>query len=297
MRWKDWGSSGNLEDRRGMGGMFGGRSPMGAGFPIGFGGRGFSLTTLIIVGVIMWALGIDPRTLLTGEMPQGSSTTDQRAGPAKNDEQTRFVSAVLATTEQAWDSYFNETGGAYEKPKLVLFSGGVGSACGFAQSAAGPFYCPLDRKVYLDMSFFTQLERRFGAPGDFAQAYVIGHEIGHHVQNILGIIPRVQNAQARLSKTQRNAMQVRVELQADCFAGIWAKRANDIKPTLEPGDAEEALAAASAIGDDTLQKKSQGYVVPESFTHGSSQQRMQWFQTGLQKGDIEACNTFTAETL
>lgn len=294
MRWEDQGESGNVEDRRGgFGGMFGGRGPMGAGFPfpLPFGGGGFSFTTLIIVFVIMWMLGLNPLSLLTGDFSGVAPHEESESAPAQNDQQKRFVSAVLATTERAWDGYFTQMGSSYQKPKLVLFSGGVSSACGFAQSAAGPFYCPNDRKVYLDTQFFNELARRFGAPGDFAQAYVIGHEIGHHVQNLLGILPRVRQAQERAGEEGANALQVRVELQADCFAGVWAKRANEEKPLLEPGDVEEALRAASAIGDDTIQKRTQGQVVPESFTHGSAAQRMRWLQTGLKSGDIESCNT------
>ncbi len=304
MRWEDQGSSDNVEDRRseggggfgggglgGLGGMFGGGGgPMGAGF----GGGHFSIGTIIVVGLIMWALGMNPLALLTGGplTNDDSQETSAPAGPTGNDQQARFVSSVLATTEHVWDAAFKDMGATYQKPKLVLFSRGISSACGFAQSATGPFYCPNDRKVYLDMHFFRELEQRFRSPGEFAQAYVVAHEIGHHVQNLLGLLPRVQKAQQNMNESQRNAMQVRVELQADCYAGVWAKRADDMKSLIEFGDVEGALQAASAIGDDTLQRQSQGQVVPESFTHGTSAQRVSWFQTGLKSGSIESCDTF-----
>jgi predicted metalloprotease len=207
----------------------------------------------------------------------------------------RFVAKVLATTEDTWSRIFpQEVGSPYRQPKLVLFTGRVRSGCGAAESAMGPFYCPADQKVYLDQSFFDELSRRFGAPGDFAAAYVIAHEVGHHVQTLLGISDQVQRAQARASKTQGNAIQVRMELQADCLAGVWAK-ANAAK--LEPGDVEEAMRAASAIGDDTLQRAAQGVVVPESFTHGSSAQRTKWFMRGLTEGTIAACDTFSSRDI
>ncbi len=207
----------------------------------------------------------------------------------------RFVSRVLATTEDSWDARFRaEVGEAYQPPKLVLFTGNVSSACGAAESAMGPFYCPGDRKVYLDQSFFDELARRFGAPGDFAGAYVIAHEVGHHVQTLLGISDQVRQQQARASKTQGNAIQVRMELQADCLAGVWASAHTDL---LDPGDVDEALAAANAIGDDTLQKAGQGFIVPESFTHGTSEQRRRWFMAGMDGGTIASCDTFAAERL
>jgi predicted metalloprotease len=295
MRWEDQGSSDNIEDRRGS--MFGGG--FGRGIPLNFGRGGMSFTSLIIIGVILWIFGIDPRVLLDGGMPIGGGPTyeDSYRPADKNNKQVQFVSAVLATTERAWGKYFDEMGKTYSEPKLVLYSNAIGSACGFAESATGPFYCPEDRKVYLDMGFFRELERRFKAPGDFAQAYVIGHEVGHHVQNLLGILPAAQERQQSVGRAQANALQVRVELQADCFAGVWAKRADEMHALLEPGDAEEALAAASAIGDDTLQKRSEGRVVPESFTHGSSEQRVRWFSAGLRKGRIEVCDTFSAKKL
>ncbi len=295
MRWEDQGYSGNVEDRRGN--MLGGGFRTGS--PLYVGRGGLSFTGLIILGLVLWVLGIDPRVLLTGEIPpgDGASYEDTYKPTDYSDKQLRFVSAVLATTENAWGEYFNEFGRTYRQPKLVVFSNAINSACGFAGSATGPFYCPSDRKVYLDMSFFRELEQRFRAPGDFAQAYVIGHEVGHHVQNLLGILPRVQQQQERLSETKANALQVRTELQADCLAGVWAKRADKIKPLLEQGDVDEALQAASAIGDDRLQRRTQGRVVPESFTHGTSEQRQRWFITGLREGKIEACDTFSTENL
>lgn len=207
------------------------------------------------------------------------------------------MSIVLADTEDTWGAIFKQAGSRYEEPKLVLFSGQVQSACGYAQAAMGPFYCPGDHKLYLDMSFFNDLASQHNAPGDFAQAYVVAHEVGHHVQNLLGIADQVQAAQQRGGKAQGNQFQVRMELQADCFAGVWANKANQFRQILEPGDLEEALAAASGVGDDRLQKQSQGYVVPESFTHGSSEQRMRWFSIGAKSGDINQCNTFKAAKL
>jgi predicted metalloprotease len=295
MRWRDQGFSSNVQDMRGR--MFGGG--LGRGMPLRFGRGGMSFTSLIILLVIMFVFGIDPRVLLEGGLPGGDIAYEDSYKPTTkgNEPQVKFVSAVLATTENVWNSYFEELGGTYSEPKLVLFSNAIGSACGFAQAAVGPFYCPQDRKIYLDMGFFRELEMRFKAPGDFAQAYVIGHEVGHHVQNLLGVLRQVEGKQQNLGRAQINALQVRVELQADCFAGIWAKRADEMRPLLEPGDVQEGLAAASAIGDDTLQKRARGRVVPESFTHGSSEQRMRWFSAGLREGKIEACDTFAARSL
>lgn len=301
MRWEDQGSSGNIEDRRGSFGGFGGfRRGFGDGMPLNFGRGGLSFTSLIIIVVVMLIFGIDPRVLFQGGGFGGSDIAYEdsyRPTEPSNDRQVKFVSAVLATTENAWGQYFSDMGMTYQEPKLVLFSGGVGSACGFAQTAVGPFYCPEDRKVYLDMSFFNELEQRFAAPGDFAKAYVIGHEIGHHVQNLLGVLPKVDGMKRSASRAQGNALQVRIELQADCLAGVWAKRADEMRALLEPGDAEAALRAASAIGDDTLQKRTQGRVAPESFTHGTSEQRMRWFSTGLREGKIESCDTFGSKNL
>jgi predicted metalloprotease len=216
----------------------------------------------------------------------------ERVANPEEDRLADFVSVVLADTEDTWDTIFREGGSVYEKPKLILFTGQVKSACGYAQSATGPFYCPADRKVYIDLGFYKELKSKLNAPGDFAQAYVVAHEIGHHVQNLLGISGKVQAQRASISEVAYNKLSVKLELQADCFSGVWANNANRVRSILEPGDIEEALNAASMIGDDHLQKQARGYVVPDSFTHGSSAQRVQWFKTGLQSGDINSCNTF-----
>ncbi|WP_426165711.1 KPN_02809 family neutral zinc metallopeptidase [Sandarakinorhabdus sp. DWP1-3-1] len=303
MRLDDERESSNIEDRRGEGGG-------GFGFPgLGGGGGGFSLGggrmgcgSIVVIGILALVFGINPLTLLGGGGGQIAPPTEQigqpQAGaPVGRDasDMDRFVAKVLATTEDSWAAQFErEVGEPYQPPKLVLFSGGVRSGCGAAESAMGPFYCPADRKVYLDQSFFDGLSRRFGAPGDFAAAYVIAHEVGHHVQNLLGISQQAQEAQSRSSKTRGNAISVRVELQADCLAGVWAKANSTL---LEPGDVDEAMRAATAIGDDTLQKAAQGMVVPESFTHGSAAQRTRWFQRGMQGGTIKACDTFAASEI
>jgi uncharacterized protein len=291
MRWDNQRQSDNVEDRRGS------SLPRAAG--------GLSIGGLIMVGLVSWFLGVDPRVILQGAEQlglQGAQPQQQesRSGPITdpNDRVGRFVSSILATTEDTWDQIFKEAGRTYTPPRLVLFSGRTLSACGNAEAAMGPFYCPMDRKVYLDTTFFTELSSRFHSPGEFAAAYVVGHEVGHHVQNLMGILPRVQEAQRSLGQVQQNALQVRVELQADCFAGVWAAKTNSRIAFLEDGDIDQALRAASAIGDDTLQRRSQGTVVPESFTHGSSQQRMRWFMTGIRSnGRLEACNTFEARSL
>jgi uncharacterized protein len=302
--------SDRFEDRRGRGGMFpGGR---GMGIPIPIGGGGMSITTLLIIGAICLMLGINPLTLLTGEsieipnMPRpGPSQRDipgmprgqDPVGPA-NDEKTRFVRQVLADTEDVWESVFKAAGRTYNKPKLVVFEGATRTGCGVGQTAMGPFYCPLDRTVYVDLAFYEQLKRRFRAPGDFAQAYVIAHEVGHHVQTELGIADKVQAMKERSGDPARaNALQVRMELQADCLAGVWASLNNKVKSRLEPGDIEEGLQAASAIGDDTMQRQTQGRVVPESFTHGTSAQRVRWFTKGFEAGQTQACDTFGAGSL
>ncbi|MFG1275926.1 KPN_02809 family neutral zinc metallopeptidase [Xanthobacter autotrophicus] len=297
MRWDDFRSSDNVEDRRGDGGGGGFRMPGGRG--------GLGIGTIIIVGIVGWALGINPAVLIGGleainGMSGGSAPQQQQAAPrtapqgAPKDELGRFAAAVLAQTEDVWTELFRAEGKTYQDPKLVLFSGATRSACGGAQSAMGPFYCPLDQKVYLDLSFFQEMKSRFKAPGDFAAAYVIAHEVGHHVENLIGILPKVQQAQARASsRAEANNLSVRVELMADCLAGVWAYHANARFRILEPGDVEEALNAASAIGDDRLQKQSQGYAVPDSFTHGSSQQRVNWFTRGLKTGSMQQCNTFS----
>ncbi len=313
MRWEDWRRSENVEDRRGEEGETSGYSGPG-GFQIPLGRGGLGIGTIVVLGLIGWALGIDPRLLiggaeiLTGGGPshqqpyQPPRQTNTKTG-APSDEMGKFVAAVLGETEDRWKEIFQQRNQRYRQPKLVMFSGATQSACGFAQSAMGPFYCPNEQKVYLDTSFFRDLERRFRACDagskacQFSQAYVIAHEVGHHVQNQLGILSKVQESQQRMSKKEANQLQVRVELQADCFAGVWANHSEQKWKFLEPGDIESALKTASAIGDDRLQKQTQGYVVPESFTHGSSEQRMRWFQTGLKQGTVAACNTFDKANL
>jgi len=276
-----------------MGGRGGGfRIPIGGG---GRGGGGLSIGGIVVVLIICWVTGINPLTLLSGGdtgMDTGTSTTQQAPRTPAEDEMTGFVRTVLADTEDTWNEIFQSNGARYEEPTLVLFGGQVRSACGFASSASGPFYCPGDRKVYLDTEFFKELSQRLGAGGDFAEAYVVAHEVGHHVQNLLGVLPKFNQARQNMSETEANRMSVRVELQADCFAGVWGKRTQQ-KGFLESGDLEEALNAAQQIGDDTLQKRSQGYVVPESFNHGTSQQRMRWFKQGFDTGDMKACDTFS----
>ena len=298
MKWEDYRKSDNIEDRRGEG--------SGGGFSMG-GAGGLGIGGIIVVGLISWALGIDPRIVIGGlEMIQGggTQTIQQTRAPAPGpgqsparpgaprDAQGQFVAATLAQTEDVWRRVFSADGKRYEDPRLVLFSGATRSACGFAQSAMGPFYCPQDRRLYLDLSFFRDLRDRFRAPGDFAAAYVIAHEVGHHVQNLLGKLPQVQREMSALPRQRANALSVRLELQADCYAGVWAYHADTQLKVLQPGDVEKALAAATAIGDDRLQRKSQGTVVPESFTHGTSQQRVAWFTTGLKSGSMSSCDTF-----
>ncbi|WP_141619411.1 neutral zinc metallopeptidase [Myxococcus sp. AB036A] len=282
MRWQGGRRSSNVEDRRGSG----------LGRPLALGGGAAS----IVVALLVLLLGGDPSELGLGggEDPRsvdGTGGSGQRLDP-RQEELKDFVSVVLADTEDTWPEVLAPVGVQYAQPRLVLFTDAVQSACGFQESAVGPFYCPPDRRVYLDLGFFDELDRRFGAPGDFAQAYVVAHEVGHHVQNLLGISRQVQSLRGRLSSEEANALSVLQELQADCFAGIWAHHAQRQRQLLESGDVEEGLAAASAIGDDTLQRRAQGYVVPESFTHGSSEQRVTWFRRGLEQGTLEACDTF-----
>ncbi len=296
MKWEGQRQSDNVEDRRGEGGGPGG------GFRVG-GGRGIGLGTIVIALVAGWIFGINPLTLLgvlgggggAIEAPSAQQAPAQR--PPANDEVAAFVSTVLADTEDVWGAVMKSGGAAYREPKLVLFRGAVGTACGTGQSAMGPFYCPGDQKVYLDLGFFDTLRSRMGAPGDFAQAYVIAHEVGHHVQNQLGITGKVDGMRGRVSPQQMNALSVRVELQADCFAGIWAHHSQKGKGWLERGDIDEAMNAAAQIGDDMLQRKTQGTVVPESFTHGSSKQRQGWFRRGFESGSVGQCNTFDARQL
>ena len=248
---------------------------------------------ILVVGVIAYFMGFNPLALLDmGTTTQNNTSSSQVINTQKDDKSAQFVSAVLAQTEDIWTDVFKKYNANYVEPKLVLFRNSVKSGCGFASSQTGPFYCPADQKVYLDLSFFDELAKRHDAPGDFAQAYVIAHEIGHHVQNITGTISKVENAKQGLSDAKENELQVKVELQADCYAGLWAYYSKKDFNSIEEGDIQEALNAASAIGDDTLQKKAQGYVVPDSFTHGSSSQRMAWFKKGFEGGTLESCNTF-----
>lgn len=295
MEWRGRRQSDNIEDRRADGGGF--SSGPGFRIPIGGGGRGggIGIGGLIFIVIVCFMLGINPLTLLSGgdiDLGGGSSSQQQAQRAPQNDEMTAFVRTVLAETEDTWNQIFQQRGGQYEEPKLVLFSGRIDSACGTASSATGPFYCPGDRKVYLDTAFFNQLSRQFGASGDFAEAYVIAHEVGHHVQNLIGVLPKFNQMRRAMSETDANRMSVRVELQADCFAGVWGKY-TDQKGILEKGDLAEALNAAQKIGDDALQKRSQGYVVPDSFNHGTSAQRVRWFQKGFASGNMQSCDTFT----
>jgi predicted metalloprotease len=292
MKWEGQEQSDNVEDRRGDGGGGGG-----GGFPIG--GRGIGIGSIAIALVAGWVFGINPLTvlgLLSGGGSGAPPVVQQQAAPAHRppagDKAATFVSVVLRDTEIVWGRVFLAGGGNYQVPKLVLFRGATPTACGTGQAAMGPFYCPGDSHVYIDLDFFDTLSHRLGAPGDFAQAYVIAHEVGHHVQHLLGVTDKVDQARARMSKTQANAVSVRLELQADCLAGVWAHHSQQGKGWLEQGDIEEALNAASRIGDDTLQRQSQGRVVPESFTHGSSEQRVTWFRRGLDGGSVKQCNTF-----
>lgn len=276
MRWQTGRRSGNVQDRRGRGGMM-----------IG-GGLG-----AIVITIVALLLGVDPDSVpTTGMAPAAEIATGEADQFRGVDDEADFIAVVLADTEDTWHAIFAERGATYQEPQLVLFEDVVHSACGVAQSAVGPFYCPSDQQLYLDLSFFRELSERFGAPGDFARAYVVAHEVGHHVQTLLGISDEVRAAQARSSTAESNAIQVRMELQADCLAGIWAHHAQRERQVLEPGDIDEALAAASAIGDDRLQRQTQGHVVPESFTHGTSAQRSQWFRNGFESGDPDRCDTF-----
>jgi predicted metalloprotease len=309
MKWEGNRQSDQVEDRRGSGGGgFGGGLGGGRGPRIG--GRGIGLGTIVVALVAGWIFGINPLTLLGmfgggGDMvgsapsaqvsPPGPVAPAQR--PAANDVSAAFVSTVLASTEDVWSEQFRAAGSTYAKPGLVIFRGSTPTACGRGQAAMGPFYCPADGKVYIDLGFFDTLRRQLGAPGDFAQAYVVSHEVGHHVQRLLGITAKVDGMRGRVPEAQMNALSVRLELQADCLAGVWAHHSQKSKAWLEPGDVDEGLNAASRIGDDTLQRQSQGTVVPESFTHGSSAQRTRWFKQGLNSGRMDQCNTFEARQL
>lgn len=292
MRMDNQRESDNLEDRRGRGSGGGG---------LRLGGGRLGIGTIAIALVASYFLGINPLTVLNmlsgGGLPAIEQSAPEARRPPADDETARFVSKVLASTEDTWNEAFRANGKQYQEPKLVLFSGMTPTACGTGQSAMGPFYCPGDQKVYIDLVFFRELKERFKAPGEFAQAYVIAHEVGHHVQNLLGIADKVHQTQQRVGKAEANALSVRMELQADCLAGVWGKRTDTMKQVLEPGDLEAALTAASAIGDDRLQQQSQGQIVPESFTHGSSAQRMRWFKRGFESGDMNQCNTFKAAQL
>jgi uncharacterized protein len=285
VRWDDLRQSSNVEDVRGSTGG-GGR-----GLKLGLGG------TLLAL-VASYFLGIDPRVILglMSAAPSSQGPAPVAAQGTPTDEQGRFISAVLGETEDTWSAIFKANGGQYVPPTLVLYRNQMPTACGTGSAAAGPFYCPLDRKVYLDLGFFQQLSDEFHAPGQFAEAYVLAHEVGHHVQNLLGIADKVRQAQRQGSDSQANQLSVRLELQADCFAGVWAKHADETKHILEQGDVDSALKAAAAVGDDTIQKRAQGYVVPDSFTHGSAAERTSWFKRGLANGSVQDCNTFAAGT-
>lgn len=291
MRLDDGRESENIEDRRGTrGGLRGG-------------GRSIGIGTIVLALVAIY-FGVDPSVVLNmgsglpdAQQQEPAQPGVQSTGQSEQDGLARFTSRVLADTEDTWGALFRTGGGEYREPRLVLYTGGTQTGCGTGQAAMGPFYCPADERVYLDLGFYDDLQRRFGAPGDFAQAYVIAHEVGHHVQHQLGIAEKVQRTKQRVGEREANLLQVRMELQADCFAGIWAHHANRSRGILEQGDVEEALRAATAIGDDTLQKQAQGYVVPESFTHGSAEQRMRWFRRGLEQGEIASCDTFSAKAL
>jgi len=279
MRWKTGRRSSHIEDRRGR-----------RAGPVAFKG---GIGTIVLVLAASYFLGINPLDILTMQTGTGTEVGQSDWQPSPEEEQMAdFVSVVLADTEDTWKEILRQAGRTYEEPDLVLYSGAVQSACGMGSTAMGPFYCPGDRKVYIDLAFFEELRRRHGAPGDFAQAYVIAHEVGHHVQNLLGISDRVQSAQRGLGTAEANALSVKLELQADCYAGLWGNHADRSRQVLEAGDVEEALNAASAIGDDRLQRQGSGYVVPETFTHGTSQQRVEWFRRGIERGDIGSCDTF-----
>ena len=303
MRWEDERESSNVEDRRGQRGGF--------GVP-GLGGGmrrsgGLGVGTIVIAMLVAWLFGINPLTLLgilegggpMIEQPQqGAPQTPsgQQPGPAAGgqaDTGRKFVSVVLASTEDVWGKLFQQSGASYPAPKLVLFSGSTPTACGAGSAAAGPFYCPADQKVYIDLSFYKTMRDRLGAPGDTAQAYVIAHEVGHHIQNVTGVMRRMEAARQQMSERQYNDLSVRLELQADCYAGVWANHTQQSRRWFEQGDLEEAMNAAAAVGDDNIQRKTQGVVVPESFTHGTSQQRARWFRAGLQSGAVSACDTFS----
>ncbi len=312
--------SSNVEDRRGEGGGFGFPGG-GRGIQIPIGGGGFSLTTLLIIGALMLFMGINPLDVLLGgggqvnmpqlprsertvprenpanEIPGLPGSREAQTKPSSEDEMKVFIGRVLADTEDVWTRVFQSFGQTYREPPLVIYSGMTRTACGAGQAAMGPFYCPLDQKVYIDLSFYEEMRRKFNVSGDFAQAYVVAHEVGHHVQTLLGIAEKVQELKSRSDERTANQIQVRMELQADCLAGVWANLNNQLKNRLEPGDVEEALNAATQIGDDMIQKKMTGRVIPDAFTHGSAAQRVRWFRTGLESGRIEQCDTFNTANL
>ena len=292
MRWEGQEQSSNVEDRRSGGGGGGG---------FGLGGRSIGIGTIVIALLGGWIFGINPLTIIGMLSGGGSPVVQQQAGPAQappsDDKEAVFVSTVLRSTEDAWGQVFRANNAQYQPPRLVLFRGATPTACGTGQAAMGPFYCPADRKVYIDLGFYETLKNRLGAPGDFAQAYVVAHEVGHHVQNLLGISAKVDQMRGRVSQKEYNALSVRLELQADCFAGVWAHHAQNARQILEQGDVEEAMNAAARIGDDALQRASGGAVVPDSFTHGTSAQRQRWFHKGLKQGSVQACDTFSARSL
>ena len=286
MRWQGHKESSNVEDRR-AGGLGGRRAGLGIG-------------TVAVAVVAAWLFGVDPRMILGVlegvDTMTGTPTAQQGPAPAPADEAGRFVSVVLASTEESWQRVFAQAGQAYRPPKLVLYRGRVGTACGLGAAASGPVYCPGDQTVYIDLEFFQLMSRRLGAPGDFAQAYVIAHEVGHHVQNLLGTMEQMQTLRQRVPEQQANALSVRLELQADCYAGVWARHSQQARDWLEQGDLEEGMAAASAVGDDRMQKQTQGVVVPDAFTHGSSAQRVRWFRVGFENGQPSQCDTFSTRT-
>jgi predicted metalloprotease len=291
MKWEGNRQSDNVEDHRADGGFSGRR---------GVGGRGIGIGSIAIALVVSYFLGINPMTvlsLLSGGDPVASTQTAPAQKPPADDQMARFVSTVLADTEDVWKDVFTRGGASYQEPRLVLFRGTTDTACGPGEAAMGPFYCPADQKVYIDLGFYETLKNRLGAPGDFAQAYVIAHEVGHHVQHLLGISTKMEQRRGRVSQVEFNALSVRLELQADCFAGVWAHHAQASRQLLEQGDVEEAMNAAARIGDDALQRAGGGAVVPDSFTHGTSAQRQRWFDTGLKNGSVKGCDTFSARQL
>ena len=289
MKWEGNRQSDNVEDRRGSGGGF------------GFGGKSIGIGTIVLALIGSAVFGVNPLTMLDMLSGGGGQVPVQQQGQApagpSTDRETALVRTVLADTEDTWTKVFQEHGSTYQKPTLVLYSDATQSACGTGRAASGPFYCPGDQKVYIDLTFYQLMKDRFKVEGDFAQAYVLAHEVGHHVQTLMGISDKVRNAQQRLSEGQSNALSVRMELQADCFAGVWANHANRSRAILEQGDVEAALNAATAIGDDAIQRSTQGRVVPDSFTHGTSEQRARWFKKGVESGQVEGCDTFAAKQL